>query len=121
LNDGIELVGPVNDRQKQTLLGGAIALLFPIRWKEPCAVTVTEALACGTPIIAARFASTPEVVRHGKTGFLCDSVDDMVNSVRRVQAGEIHRGACRTDAELRFSQKRLADEYLEVIKELLNK
>ncbi len=116
LDTQIEWVGPVDDIAKEKLLGGASALLFPIRWKEPCAVVLSESLACGTPIIATRLASTPEVIDDGITGFLCDSEDEMVEAVARIP--QIDRTACRRSAEERFSIRRMADNYLALIEEL---
>lgn len=118
LGSAAEWIGPVDDAAKQDLLSGAKALLFPIRWPEPCALVLPESLACGTPVIALRCASTPEVIEHGVTGFLCDSEDEMVAAVARI--GEIGRGACRKAAEERFSAERMTKEYLKVIDQLLN-
>jgi len=94
-------IGPYDDRAKVALLQGASALLFPIQWDEPFGLVMIEALACGTPVIAFRRGSTPEVVRHGQTGFLCDTPDEMSAAVTRVSA--LDRAACRRDAEERFS------------------
>ena len=117
LDERIQWIGPVDDEAKQKLLGEATALLFPIRWPEPCALVVPESLACGTPVIALRCASTPEVIEHGVTGFLCDTEDDMAASVARI--GEIDRGACRKAAETRFSTRAMADGYVRAIGRLL--
>jgi len=117
LGPAIEWLGPVDDAAKQDLLSGASALLFPIRWREPCALVVPESLACGTPIIALRCASTPEVIEHGVTGYLCDSEDEMVEAVGTVST--IERSACRRSAETRFSTTAMADGYLRAIERLL--
>jgi glycosyltransferase involved in cell wall biosynthesis len=114
LGDDVEYVGPVDDKTKNKLLRGASALLFPIRWAEPFGLVMAEALACGTPVIAARCASAPEVIEHGKTGFLCDSEDDMVAAVGRLT--EIDRACCRQAAEGQFSSERLVQDYLESIR-----
>ena len=97
-------IGPVNDKQKTQLLSQASALLFPIRWDEPFGIVMTEALACGCPVIATRRASTPEVIDHGVTGWLCDpeepSVEAFVDAVTRLP--ELDRQACRTAVEERL-------------------
>jgi glycosyltransferase involved in cell wall biosynthesis len=118
LDSQIEWLGEVDDAAKQNLLAGAIALLFPIRWPEPCANVIAESLACGTPIVATRCASTPEVIEDGKTGFLCDTEDELVAAVNKVR--ELDRNACRQAAETRFSVAVMAGGYLQIIEDLLN-
>lgn len=117
LGPSIEWLGPVDDVAKQELLSGATALLFPIRWPEPCALVMSESLACGTPVIALRCASTPEVIEHGVTGYLCDSEDEMVAAVGEVST--IDRSLCRRSAEERFSVEALTQGYLKAIESLL--
>jgi glycosyltransferase involved in cell wall biosynthesis len=95
-------IGPYDNAARAKLLSGATALLFPIHWMEPFGSVMIEALACGVPVIASRTASTPEVITHGKTGYLCDSVEEMVTAVHRIK--EISREQCRTEAEERFSE-----------------
>jgi glycosyltransferase involved in cell wall biosynthesis len=119
LDDGVEWVGELDDRQKIPFLGNALALLFPIQWDEPFAVVVGEALACGTPIIALRRASTPEAIRHGRTGFLCDTPQEMVVAVRHVQ--EIDRAHCREFAEKTLAADVMADEYLKIYEETIRR
>jgi glycosyltransferase involved in cell wall biosynthesis len=113
LGSDIEYIGPVNDAEKQKLLGGAKAMLFPIQWNEPCANVIPEALACGCPVIAWNMASVPEVIEHGKTGFIVNSVDEMVAAIGRIN--EIDRTECRRAAEERFSSDHLVNHYIEVI------
>lgn len=118
----IRWIGPVNDVQKQHLLSQAAALLFPIRWDEPFGIVIVEALACGTPVIATRRASTPEVIDHGVTGWLCDpaepSVDAFIAAVNRLP--ELDRLTCRESAERRFDVRVLAPQVLEVLQSLCN-
>jgi glycosyltransferase involved in cell wall biosynthesis len=116
LDSQIEWIGPVDDAAKQELLGGAQALLFPIRWPEPFGIVMPEALACGTPVIATRCASTPEVIDHGVSGFLCDSENEMVSAVQHVS--EIKREDCRYMAETKFSVQIMAKNYLNVIQKM---
>src|SRR5919197_612525 len=69
----VELIGQVGGEQKDSFLGNAAALLFPIRWPEPFGLVMTEALACGTPVLALRAGSVPEVITHGRTGWVCEA------------------------------------------------
>ncbi|MER3421266.1 MAG: glycosyl transferase [Chloroflexota bacterium] len=114
---GIEYVGEVGDDAKSAFLGGAAALLFPIRWPEPFGLVMVEALACGTPVVALRAGSVPEVIDHGVTGFVLDDVDAMVRAIDRL--GEIDRQACRRAAETRFSAAAMAGRYEHVYWQLV--
>ena len=105
----VDYVGEVDQRTKDAFLGGALALLFPIRWPEPFGLVMAEALATGTPVIAGRFGSVPEVIEDGVTGFVCDSVEEMALAVERV--GELDRAACRQAALDRFSAAQMAGGY----------
>lgn len=108
----IEFVGEVDDFDKGELLKDAAGLIFPINWPEPFGLVMVEAMACGTPVIARALGSTPEVVRHGRTGFLCSTVDEMVDACRDLDT--ISREACRQDVEDRFSAHAMARSYLDV-------
>jgi glycosyltransferase involved in cell wall biosynthesis len=108
----IELIGEVDDRRKQELLADASALLFPIDWPEPFGLVLIEALACGTPVIARSRGSVPEILEDGRTGFLCETIDDMAAAVGRVR--EIDRRACRAAFDQRFTARRMANDYLEL-------
>lgn len=112
----IEFVGEVDDVAKGELLRDAAGLLFPINWPEPFGLVMVEALACGTPVIARRAGSAPEVIRDGKTGFLCSTVDEMIDACR--QLGSIDRAACRQEVERRFSAHAMARGYLDIYKHL---
>jgi glycosyltransferase involved in cell wall biosynthesis len=105
----VNYLGPVDDAQKRALLGGAAALLMPIEWEEPFPVVLPESMLCGTPLIAFRRGGVPEGIDHGRTGFLCDTADEMVDCVRRLP--EIDRLAVRTDAVRRFSDRAIVDAY----------
>jgi glycosyltransferase involved in cell wall biosynthesis len=107
--DGVEFIGEVGGREKDAFLGGASALLFPITWPEPFGLVMVEALACGTPVLALRHGSVPEVIRDGITGYTCDTEDELVAAVDRI--GAIDRAACRTEAERRFSPGAMAEQY----------
>lgn len=104
----VRAVGEADGAQKRELLAGASALLFPIEWDEPFGLVMVEALASGTPVIGFRRASVPEVIEHGRTGFIVDDVAGMAEAVGRL--GEIDRRACRRAAEERFSVGRMVDD-----------
>src|SRR5689334_22891013 len=106
---GVEYIGEINDHEKGEFLGDAVALLFTIDWPEPFGLVMIEALACGTPVIARPCGSVPEVVRPGVSGFIADSVPELVEAVKRVE--EVDRAACRRDFERRFSVARMVDGY----------
>jgi glycosyltransferase involved in cell wall biosynthesis len=109
LGDRIQYVGPVDDEEKNDLLGRAAAFLMPIEWEEPFGIVMAEALACGTPVIGTRRGAVPEVVTHGSTGFVCDTVDDMVTAVQNI--GRLSRSTCRERCEQCFSGRAIVDDY----------
>ena len=112
----IKYVGPVDDVEKNELLGTASALLMPIDWEEPFGIVMAEALACGTPVVGFRRGSVPEVVRDGVNGFVCQNVDEAVEAVG--QLGGLDRAAIRRDCEARFGHETLIDQYEAVYAEL---
>ncbi|WP_147321967.1 glycosyltransferase [Mucilaginibacter conchicola] len=103
-------LGPLNDEQKNLYLGQASALLFPISWDEPFGLVMIEANACGTPVIAFRRGSVPEVIEPGVNGIIVDNVDEMIIEVDN--ALKINRKSCRQRAEQRFDVKNIALDYL---------
>jgi glycosyltransferase involved in cell wall biosynthesis len=108
--DHIKLVGELNDDAKGDLLRGASALLFPIDWPEPFGLVMIEAMACGTPVIAYRRGSVPEVVDEGVTGFVVDNKDEAIAAVQRI--GDLDRRTVRATFETRFGARRMAKDYL---------
>jgi len=114
---GIELIGEVGGAQKDDFLRHAAALLFPIRWPEPFGLVMPEALACGTPVLALREGSVPEVLEHGVTGFICHREDELVRVVERIP--ELDRRRCRAEARRRFSPAAMADAYERIYAQLL--
>ena len=106
----VRLIGEVNDHAKQGFLAGAAALLFPIDWPEPFGLVMIEAMACGTPVIAFRSGSVPEVVDHGITGFVVSDEEAAVQAIGRL--GELDRRRIRAQFEKRFTSRRMAEEYL---------
>lgn len=108
----VEFVGEIGEREKGAFLAGARALLFPIDWPEPFGLVMIEAMACGTPVIAHRCGSVPEVIDHGVSGFIVDDVDGAVDAVRDLDA--LDRVRVRRRFEERFSVERMTKDYLDV-------
>ena len=106
----VEYIGEISDREKAAFLGDARALLFPIDWPEPFGVVLIEAMACGTPVIAFRRGSVPEVVENGVTGFIVGSDAEAVDAVDRV--GSLDRSRVRREFERRFTSRRMAQDYV---------
>ncbi len=112
-----ELTGEVDENNKEQFLAGASALLFPIDWPEPFGLVMIEAMACGTPVIAFRQGSVPEVVEHGVSGFVVDDEAEAVEAVRRIH--ELDRRKVREAFERRFTVATMADKYLALYSDLL--
>ena len=108
----VEFIGEINDREKEEFLGKAYALLFPIDWPEPFGLVMIEAMACGTPVVAWRCGSVPEVIEEGVSGFIVESIEEAVEAVARV--GELKRILCRKAFERRFTSEVMAQNYLRV-------
>lgn len=107
---GIEYIGEIGEKDKTEFLGNAYAYLFPIDWPEPFGLTMIEAMRCGTPVVAFNCGSVPEVMVDGVTGFIVNSVEEAVASVRRCSL--LDRAACRQVFQERFTSGRMADEYV---------
>ena len=114
---GVEFIGEINDRAKTEFLGQARALLFPIDWPEPFGLSMIEAMACGTPVLAFRHGSVPEVIDQGVTGFMVNSMEEAVRTLPRVLA--LDRHAVRRQFEKRFSATRMAKDYVALYRSLL--
>ena len=117
LGNGIEYVGELGHDDKAALLGGAEALLFPIDWEEPFGPVLAEAAACGTPVVATRRGSVPELVVDGATGFVVDSPAEMPAAIERLD--ELDRAAIRASAEERFAPAAMIAAYLHAYELLL--
>ena len=113
----IEFVGEIGDADKGAFLGGASALLFPIDWPEPFGLVMIEAMAAGTPVIAWRCGSTQEVIEHGRSGFLVDSVEEAVAAVKAVHS--LSRPRVRVAFGERFTAERMARDYVQLYERLL--
>lgn len=115
----VEYVGEIDDAGKSEFLGGARALLFPIDWPEPFGLAMLEALACGTPVITRPYGSVPELMVDGVTGFVADTLDDLVEAAKRIDT--IARTACRRHIETRFTVERMADDYEAIYREVMRR
>ena len=117
--DGRDVIyrGPLGGEARTNALGSAGALLHLVNFDEPFGLSVVEALACGTPVIAANRGSMPELIDHGVTGFLVNSVDEAVAAIGRI--GDLDRAACRAAVSARFTVDRMADRYLELYRRLV--
>jgi glycosyltransferase involved in cell wall biosynthesis len=116
LDAGAEFVGELSRPDAIELLGNAATLLNPIRWHEPFGMVMIESLACGTPVIGFPHGSAPEIVEHGRTGFLCRDPDEIVVALHEV--GSLDRGACRRSVEEHFSTTRMVERHLDLYTEV---
>jgi glycosyltransferase involved in cell wall biosynthesis len=113
----VQLIGEVNDQTKEGFLAGAAALLFPIDWPEPFGLVMIEAMACGTPVIAYRHGSVPEVIDEGVTGFVVDNEEEAVRALGRLD--KLDRRQVRACFERRFTAGRMASEHVALYEELV--
>ncbi|MDA8232315.1 MAG: glycosyltransferase family 4 protein [Magnetospirillum sp.] len=112
----VEWLGEIGEREKAAFLGGALAHLFPIDWPEPFGLVMLEAMACGTPTVAWRNGSVPEVLDEGTTGYVVESIDAAARAVEA--CGRFDRAACRAAFERRFAADRMAAEYVALYRRL---
>lgn len=115
---GVEFVGEIGESDKAEFLGRARALLFPIDWPEPFGLVMIEAMACGTPVIAFRNGSVPEIVEDGVNGFVVETVEEAISAVSRLD--RIDRRTCRRVFEERFTAARMARQYVEIYRRVLS-
>lgn len=115
----VEYLHEVGEEEKGPLLANAKALLFPIDWPEPFGMVQIEAMACGTPIIAYNHGSVPEIVEHGNTGFIVDSIEKATEALQNIHL--ISRSACRAAFEKRFSDIVMAENYVRLYEKSLHK
>ena len=106
----VEYLGEITDAEKCDFLGKAAAVLCPYDWPEPFGIVLIEALACGTPVLAYRRGSIPEIIEDGVTGFICENLDEMVSAIDRLPL--IQRQQCRAAFETRFTVQRMVQDYL---------
>jgi len=115
----VDYIGEIDDSQKQQFLGEATALLFPISWPEPFGLVMIESMACGTPVIAFRCGSVPEIIEHGETGFVVDTVEQATACVARLD--RLSRAAIRARFDRRFSVQAMARAYVDIYEHLANR
>ncbi|MCL5025421.1 MAG: glycosyltransferase family 4 protein [Chloroflexi bacterium] len=119
IDENVELLGEITPEEKYELMRRAKVVLFTSQWEEPFGLVMTEAAACGTPVIALRRGAAPEVIIDGFTGFVCDDENDMIKAVGRV--GEIDPHACRRHIEMNFSPLKAASEYLALYQRVIDR
>jgi glycosyltransferase involved in cell wall biosynthesis len=115
--EGVEFIGEISEKEKGPFLRDAVALLFPIRWPEPFGLVMIEAMSCGTPILAYRAGSVPEVIDEGVTGMIVDNIDQA--RIALVQVAALDRRKVRSRFEERFTARRMAKDYVRVYRGLL--
>ena len=115
--DRVVHIGTVGGPRRAATLGGARALLHLIDFEEPSGLSVVEAMACGTPVIAYRRGSMPELIEHGVTGFLVDRFEEAVAAIDRI--GDLDRAACRRAVEQRFTVDHMAARYIDLYRSIL--
>lgn len=118
LSENIRWIGEVTEPERNRLMSNALCFLDPVQWREPFGLTLIEAAACGAPVVAFRRGSIPEIVVNGKTGFIVEDVEEMIEAVKRVNT--IKRSNCRKHALTHFSAERMADGYEEVYRKILS-
>ncbi len=118
LGDDISFIGSVGPEERNKVLGNAYALLHPIYFNEPFGLSVVEAMACGTPVLAFNKGSMPEIIQNGINGYLVADVEEMADRINAVQ--NISREICRQTVEERFTQELMVKAYTEVYQEILN-
>ena len=114
---GVEFIGEINEHQKTQFLGEAQALLFPVDWPEPFGLSMIEAMACGTPVLAFRCGSVPEIIDDGLTGAIVDTMEEAIAALPHVIA--LDRKKVRQRFEQRFSATRMAKDYIDVYRSCL--
>jgi glycosyltransferase involved in cell wall biosynthesis len=114
----VEYIGEIGEHEKAEFLGNAMALIFLIDWQEPFGLVLTEAMACGTPVIAYGMGSVPEVIDDGTTGYIVDSVEAAAKAVRQLDA--LDRRTVRQVFERRFSVRRMCQNYVDIYQRLRN-
>lgn len=119
LSATIQYVGPVSQERKSDLLGRAFALLHLIHFREPFGLSLIEAMACGTPVVARGLGAIPEIVEPGINGWIVDTVEEAVEALKRVS--EIDRSQCRRSVEKTFHQDQMVENYLQVYHRILER
>jgi glycosyltransferase involved in cell wall biosynthesis len=119
LNDKITYIGSIDNKRKKEIFQSVKATLFPIKWEEPFGIVMAESMACGTPVIGFRRGSVPEVVKNNESGFVVESVSEMIEAVKKID--KIDRNNVRKYAEKMFSRDNAAQQYLDLFEKLIEK
>ena len=119
LNDQIQWIGEVDEQTRNQLMANALCFLHPITWPEPFGLTLAESMACGCPVIAMGLGSIPEIIQDGKTGFVVNTVDEMIEAVKKIKT--IDRLTCRKYAFANFSPRIMAQGYVDIYNKILAK
>jgi glycosyltransferase involved in cell wall biosynthesis len=114
----VRFIGEVAGASKREVLEGAIALLHLVQWSEPFGLVMVEAMASGTPVVAMRHGSIPEVVSHGRSGFIVDTLDHAVKALGNLD--QLDPEACRQEAVARFDVSRMVDGYLALYEQFVS-
>lgn len=117
LSEKISWVGEVDETERNRLMSRAMCFIHALTWREPFGLTLIESMACGCPVVAFRLGSIPEIIVHGKTGFVVDTVEDMIDAVASIEA--IDRVECRRHALKNFSARKMADGYERIYQKIL--
>lgn len=119
LGSQIKYIGEISQEQLSDFYGSARGCLYPIKWEEPFGLIMAESMACGTPVIAFRRGSVPEIIKHGKTGFIVKNIKETVNAIKKID--QIKRENCRKWVEKKFSVKKMVNDYEKIYYQLLKK
>lgn len=117
LSDQIRWIGEVSEEERNKLLSKALCFLHPVTWREPFGLTLIESMACGCPVVGFNKGSIPEVIRHGKTGYVVDDINKMIEAVEKIDS--IDRAECRKHALENFSAQKMADKYEQIYRKII--
>lgn len=118
-DERIRWIGEVDEAERNKLMSKALCLLHPVTWKEPFGLTLIEAMACGCPVVAFEKGSIPEIIIDGKTGFVVDDIEKMIDAVEKTTS--LDRGFCRKHALENFNVNKMVDQYEQIYYKILNK
>jgi glycosyltransferase involved in cell wall biosynthesis len=117
LNQKIQWIGEVDEQQRNELMKKALCFLHPVTWSEPFGLTLAESMACGCPVVAFGLGSIPEIVVNGKTGFVVNTTEEMVEAIKKINL--ISRQSCHQYAMENFNPRKMAEEYVKIYRQVL--